>query len=127
VSYAGRPAAPLSRPALDPNFAVAIDESYWKERAGVATLSWTPGPLTRDPRLEDLVPQRSVLFRGPIAAVSEPADPAEVAVRLAPEGSAKPPLPAIVVRRFGKGRVVYLAAGLDAALWSYSFPYQRRL
>jgi hypothetical protein len=32
-----------------------------------------------------------------------------------------------VVRNFGKGRVVYFAAGVDAAMWSYSFPYQRRL
>jgi hypothetical protein len=27
----------------------------------------------------------------------------------------------------GKGKEVYLASGIDAALWSYSYPYQRRL
>jgi hypothetical protein len=27
----------------------------------------------------------------------------------------------------GKGKVVYLANAVDAALWSYSYPYQRRL
>ena len=30
-------------------------------------------------------------------------------------------------RREGKGKVVYLAAGIDAGLWSYAYPYQRRL
>ena len=43
-----------------------------------------------------------------------------------PEGSNQS-LPAGLVRTFGKGRVVYLAAGIDAALWSYAYPYQRRL
>ena len=28
---------------------------------------------------------------------------------------------------FGDGRVVYLAAAIDAALWSYAYPYQRRM
>ena len=36
-------------------------------------------------------------------------------------------LPAMVMRRFGKGRVVYMAAGLDGAYFSYWYPYQRRL
>jgi hypothetical protein len=30
-----------------------------------------------------------------------------------------------VVREFGKGKVVYFAAGLDAAYYSYAYPYQR--
>ena len=57
--------------------------------------------------------------------VSEPAA-GEVAWRMTPEG-AKTPAPGGVARTFGKGRVVYLAASLDAALWSYAYPYQRRL
>src|SRR5439155_11106425 len=44
-----------------------------------------------------------------------------------PEGWAGRPLPAAVVRSFGMGRVVYFAAALDAALWSYAYPYQRLL
>ena len=43
-----------------------------------------------------------------------------------PEGRDRT-LPAGIVRTFGKGRVVYLAAGMDAALWVYAYPYQRRL
>ena len=36
-------------------------------------------------------------------------------------------LPAIVTHTFGKGRVVYLGAGIDAAYYLYSYPYQRIL
>jgi hypothetical protein len=46
---------------------------------------------------------------------------------MTPEGWDGPPLPGAVCRRVGKGRVVYLASAVDAALWSYSYPYQRRL
>jgi hypothetical protein len=45
---------------------------------------------------------------------------------MTPEGTDQV-LPAMVMRRFGKGRVVYMAAGLDGAYFSYWYPYQRRL
>ncbi len=127
VSYRGRPKATEKRPELDASFAVALDENYWKQRVGVARLSWAEHPFLQDRRLAELVPQRSVTFRGPLVSVSEPKDVKEVAARLSPEGWTQPPLPAIVARSVGKGRVVYLAAGIDAALWSYAYPYQRRL
>jgi hypothetical protein len=126
VSYQGRPRAPLVRPKLDENFAVALDETYWKQRTGVATLTWADHPLTRDARLAELVPKRSVIVRGPLAAVSEPATADEAVIRMKPEGMDRS-LPAGIARTFGKGRVVYLAAGIDAALWSYAYPYQRCL
>jgi hypothetical protein len=125
VSYRGRPQAPLVRPELDVNFQVAIDESYWQQRTGVARLTWQETPLLDD-GLRELVPHGSVMFKGPMVAVTEPADPAEVLARMQLEG-ADESLPAIIARRVGRGRVVYLAAALDAALWSYAYPYQRRL
>jgi hypothetical protein len=33
--------------------------------------------------------------------------------------------PAIVTQQYGKGRVVYFAAGLDAGYYLYPYPYQR--
>ncbi|MFL5340539.1 MAG: alpha-amylase family protein [Gemmataceae bacterium] len=125
VSYRGRPKVPLQRPKLDENFAISLDENYWKQRTGVATLTWGDHPLLDDRKLRELVPRKSVIFRGPLVAVSEPAL-AEVAVRMKPEGT-PPPLPAAVLRQVGKGRVAYFAAALDAALWNYAYPYQRRL
>jgi hypothetical protein len=43
-----------------------------------------------------------------------------------PEGS-RDAFPVSIAGEFGRGRVVYLGAGIDAALFSYAFPYQRRL
>ena len=42
---------------------------------------------------------------------------------MTPEGWKGPPLPGAIARQVGKGKVVYLAAGIDAALWSYAYPY----
>ena len=36
-----------------------------------------------------------------------------------------PELPAVVTNRFGKGKVVYFAAGFDSAYYLYPYPYQR--
>jgi hypothetical protein len=127
VSYKGRPKAPEKRPELDAEFAITADEAYWKQRVGVARLSWADHALVRDDRLAKLVPTRSVTFRGPLVWVSEPKDATTVAWRMTPEGWDKPPLPGAVCRQVGKGKVVYLANALDAALWSYAYPYQRRL
>ena len=127
VSYRGRPKAPEKRAELDENFAVGVDENYWKQRVGVARLAWTDNALMRDRRLSELVPGKSVTFRGPLVSVSEPKAAGEVVVRMTPEGWKEPALPAILARTVGAGRVVYLAAALDAALWSYAYPYQRRL
>jgi hypothetical protein len=128
VSYRGRPGVPTrrARPG-DADSPLIIDPDFWKRRTEVARLTWVDHPLVRDGRLADLVPGRSVNFRGPLTWVSEPAAADEVAVRMAPTGSDGPSLPGAVCRRVGAGRVVYLAAGVDAALWSYAYPYQRRL
>jgi hypothetical protein len=104
----------------------ALGAGYWKQRAGVARLTWGGHELVRDGRLRQLVPGASVSFRGPLVQVGEPGA-GEVAVRMAPEGGKGGPLPAVVVRKVGAGRVVYFAAAVDAALWSYSYPYQRVL
>jgi hypothetical protein len=127
VSYNGRPGARLERRPLDPNFAIALDESYWQQRVGAATLSWSDfEAFCHDAPLRELAPQRSATFRGPQTLVSEPGNRSEVVARMTPEGSSQS-LPAAIFRTVGAGRVVYLAAGLDAAMWSYAYPYQRRL
>jgi hypothetical protein len=126
VWFQGRPKAFEKHPELDANFALALGENYWKQRNGVARLSWSDHSLVRDAKLAELVPTRSVSFRGPLVRVSRPTDGAVVA-EMTPEGTDSSPLPAVVCRSYGKGRVVYFAAGVEAALWSFAYPYQRRL
>jgi hypothetical protein len=127
VSYQGRPNAPNKRPELDANFAVTVDERYSKERTGVVRLAWGEHPSFKDERLQQLVPSRSVIFRGPLVRVSSQTNDAQYVATMTPEGTAGEAMPAIVARSFERGKVVYLAAAIDAALWSYAYPYQRRL
>ena len=47
------------RPNLDENFAIALDDNYWKQRQGVATLTWTDHDLAQDAKLRQLVPEQS--------------------------------------------------------------------
>lgn len=127
IHYQGRPSAPLERPKLDPNFAIAIDDNYWKQRTGLATLTWSDHPFFQDGKLQELVPSRSTRFRGPLVKVSEPTLNAEVIATMQPDGLKPSKLTAIALNKYGQGQVVYLAACVDAALWSYAYPYQRRL
>lgn len=118
----GRPRADF---ALADLFGVSFRDRS-KTRNEVARLNWANHPLVRDAKLQKLVPGKSAIFRGPQTIVSNPKDMDEVALRMLPEGSHQP-IPAAIVRPFGKGRVIYFAAGIDAANWSYSYPYYRRL
>lgn len=127
VHYQGRPSAPLVRPELDVNFAVTVDDAYWAARVGAAQYLVTDHPIFDDAKLREFIPNKIATFKGPQTAVSEPANPAEVVARFVPEGSKNAPHPAVVVRQHQAGKVAYLPAAIDAALWSYAYPYQRRL
>lgn len=134
VSYRGRPqsTADGAKTEIDPNFAIALDEKYWQQRVGSGTLAWDRHALVEDAALKSLVPNGAARFKGPQVLVTPPADAAELAIRLLPDGPngvAQPgvSLPGVIVRGFGEGRVVYFAAAVDAALYSYAYPYQRML
>ncbi|MGC8862152.1 MAG: hypothetical protein ACP5R5_05170 [Armatimonadota bacterium] len=76
--------------------------------------------------LEQYVGQANVTFKGQAAAI-EPLPGAEVLATIQPRQEGSQPLPAIVVSKYGKGRVVYFAAGFDSAYYLYPYPYQRVL
>lgn len=129
VDYLGRPDAPTERPSIDANFARAIDDSYWAKRAGAAEMRFAPGDiqnaeLVSDPRMKGIMNGVQASFKGPMVKMSDEARaPMRRAMIMFPEG--QPPIPAIVMGEFGQGRVVYMAAGFDAACYSYCYPYQR--
>ena len=130
VDYEGRPAVPLKRAELDANFAVVVDDRYWANRQGAAEMRWGAGDiltpdLVTDPRLQTLVSGVQASFKGPMVRMSASRPPMKRAMIMFPEG--RDPIPAVVMGEQGKGRVVYMAAGFDAANFSYGYPYQRVL
>lgn len=127
VSYRGRPEESKERPVLDANFAVTVDDKYWQQRVGVCQFQWKDHPIFDDEHLRELVPHQQARFRGPLVRVTEPSEAAAVVARFLLDGPNVTSMPAMIVQNVGKGRVVYLAAALDAALWSYAYPYQREV
>lgn len=128
VDYEGRPAAPLKRTELDANFAVAVDDKYWAQRQGVAEMRWGASDLQTNALIDDawlrtIVNGVQASFKGPLVRVSPPRPPMKQAMLLFPEG--REPIPGAVAGEQGRGRVVYLPAGFDAANYSYGYPYQR--
>ncbi|MEI6914373.1 MAG: alpha-amylase family protein [Armatimonadota bacterium] len=132
VDYLGRPAATTKRADIDPNFARSIDDSYWAKRVGAAEIRWGGGSdavtdaLVNIPRLKDVSLGIQTSFKGPMVVVSTPRLPMQQALVMFPESLAyATSYPAVAMGEFGKGRVVYMAAGFDASCYSYCYPYQR--
>lgn len=127
TSYAGRPQAPLIRPELDANFAVVVDDSYWAQRGNAGAFrfgDYSQSIFATDTRLQHLVPNLQATFKGPLVQPTSFVQHTQPAVLFFPEGS-REPFPVVANGQYGQGRVVYMAAGVDAALFSYGFPYQR--
>jgi hypothetical protein len=128
VDYEGRPLAPTKRAELDANFRIVVNEQYWANRQGTAEMRWGAGDLLTselidDPRLSQIVNGVQASFKGPLVRMSDARAPMKRAMIMFPEG--REPIPAVVMGEQRKGRVVYMAAGFDAANFSYGYPYQR--
>jgi hypothetical protein len=112
---------------IDANFAKGLDESFWEKRKNIFDLKINGSCLDSEEQLRKLVGRNPVLFKGSAVGVRS-AEPGEVMATVAPRGAMSPTTsPAIVARDYGKGRVVYFPAGIDAAYYSYPLPYYRVL
>jgi beta-galactosidase GanA len=116
--------------ALDVNFLKGLDASYWEKRKNIYDFKMAPETLkdpSTDPRLHAYIGDDPVTFKGQAVAVGDVSADARTTgtfgVRSVPGVS----LPAIVTHTYGKGRVVYMAAGFDAAYYLYAYPYHRLL
>ncbi len=111
---------------LDVNFAKSIGPDYWEKRKNVFDFRQDPESFLNQGRMRTYVHKQSVTFKGPAVKVqtqtAEQKTPALIRVKNSAEAVDSP---AIVTQQFGKGRVVYFAAGLDASYYLYSYPYQR--
>ena len=126
VERQGVAVAPVAGKELDENFARTLPPDYWAKRKGVWDFrrSANPGFLDHD-RLNRLLGKSATTFKGPVVRV-KPKPGATVLATVQAKGDPKAEaLPAVVLSKFGQGRVVYLAAGFDAAHYSSSYPYYR--
>lgn len=112
---------------LDENFARTLPPEYWQKRKGVWDFKRGDNPrsfLAHD-KLTELLGKGPVTFKGPVARV-EPLPGAITEATVSTKDDPKAaPLPAIVSHTFGQGKVVYFAAGIDAAHYALSYPYHR--
>jgi Trehalose utilisation len=125
VDYRGLPDASAGgNDQIDVNFAKAIGPDYWEKRKNIFDFRLDTSSFLHQGKMKTYVGDRAVTYKGP-------------AVRVGPHGAASKVLgtlttkagtaafPGVVTHAYGKGRVVYLAAGFDAAYYLYAYPYQR--
>ncbi len=113
--------------ALDVNFVKGLDASYWEKRKNIYKFRMGKSPVCADPRLNAYLGADPVTFKGQAVAVGNlSADAASAGTLAVTEGEGTS-LPAIVTHAVGKGHVVYMAAGFDAAYYLYAYPYERIL
>jgi hypothetical protein len=136
VHPAGRAQNSSAKEELDVNFAKNLDPAYWLNRKNAFSLYVPADSPLSSPKLRELIGLDQVVFKGPNLNVTpvevDPAKPAGSPLTLAAtsvpfsDGQAERK-PAITTRLYGKGRVVYFAAGLDHGYYSYSYPFERVL
>jgi len=126
VHYQGVIEGAAKKEGIDPNFAMAVNDAYWDKRKNIFQFKMGKHELLDTPRLKQYVGDKPVTFKGQAVSVSVDADAQAIATITAQEqGSAE--LPAMVVHRYGKGKVVYMAGGFDSAYYLYPYPYYREL
>jgi hypothetical protein len=116
-----------SKDELDVNFAKGIGPEYWEKRKGTFDFRWQrETPLDSARMRRYLGVGAPVTFKGQAVRVAVTGADAKAIGSIAmKEANAADALPAVVTRTVGKGRVAYLAAGLDSAYYLYSYPYER--
>lgn len=132
--YLGAPSVePDSIGKPDPTFVNKLGGDYWEKRTTVFDLQMGKHELFNHRLLDQYVGTSSVVFRGPAVAVgSLSADAASIGTLrmrkdMGEQSKDMDLLPGIVVRKHGKGRVVYMAGGFDAGYYLYPFTYERLL
>jgi type 1 glutamine amidotransferase len=127
VDYRGIPQATADvKEELDVNFAQAIGPDYWEKRKNVFDFKQDPGSILNQGRMKTYVGKNMVTFKGPAVRVTPHGGHVQtIATMQAKSVAGAPFMPAVITNTFGRGRVAYFSAGLDAAYYLYAYPYQR--
>ncbi|MBL8820165.1 MAG: hypothetical protein JNL58_29345 [Planctomyces sp.] len=128
VSYAGKSSSAVNPSELDENFARSLNDEYWRNRVGAGVLTLMPdSPLINQP-VRELIPSLNARFKGPSIRVTEPEVSSDIHARFRIDGEPGiPDQPAAILRHSGQGRVAYFPLAVDAAMWSYSYPFLREM
>jgi hypothetical protein len=126
ADYRGLPAAAEVRDndELDANFARAIGPDYWEKRKSVFNFTQDTESFLNVQKMTAYVGSEAVTFKGPAVRVA-PRRGTKIVATIRGNTADAPEMPAVLSGTYGKGRAIYLAAGLDAAYYLYSYPYQR--
>lgn len=123
ADYRGPATSAAGKDELDMNFAKAIGPDYWEKRKGVFQFRQDTASFLNRGKMATYVGPEPVTFKGPaVRVVPRPGTAAAGTLRGAADA---PELPGVLSRTHGKGKVVYLAGGFDAAYYLYPYPYQR--
>ena len=126
-----KPSAGTDKQAIDENFAKGIGADYWEKRENVFNFKIAVGSPLHQGRSPSYLDAAPVVFKGPAVHIAPRAgSEAQVWGTLQTQSEApasQTAAPAVIARSHGKGRVVYFAAGFDAAYYLYPYPYQRLL
>lgn len=125
VDYRGpAPVTPIGEKDIDINFAKAIGPDYWEKRKNVFDFRQDTGSFLNEGKMKTYVGSEPVTFKGPAVRVQARKEAKPVGT-LRGKAANAPELPAVLTHLHGNGRVVYFAAGFDAAYYLYPYPYQR--
>lgn len=125
VDYQGLLTSNAKKEEIDVNFAQSIGPDYWEKRKNVFDFRQDPQSFLNQGKMRTYVHDQLVTFKGPAVKVrAEHGDqvPGSIRFKSVPDATDHP---AVVTHQFGRGRVVYFAAGLDAGYYLYAYPYQR--
>ncbi len=111
---------------LDVNFAKGIGPDYWEKRKNVFDFRQDPQSFLNKGKMRTYVHDQPVTFKGPAVRVQPRGTTAMLPGKLRIKSAADAvDEPAVITHTYGRGKVVYLAAGLDAGYYLYAYPYQR--
>nr|CAA9276819.1 GH151 [uncultured Armatimonadetes bacterium] len=121
---------------LDVEFLKGLDANYWEKRKNIFDFTREKHALFDHPRLREYLGEWPAIFKGQAIAVGSPSPdvktigtitPRQANSQNVPAQANSQNIPAVVVRSYGKGKVVYMPAGFDSAYYLYPYPYQRIL
>ncbi len=127
VHYRGtgdNPAA-AERETLDVNFARSIGPDYWEKRKNAFDFRQDVSSFLNQGRMKVYVADNPVTYKGPAVRVSPRPGTRTLGTLQVKSAAGATEFPGVITQTYGKGRVVYLAAGFDAAYYLYAYPYQR--